>query len=293
MKKSKIILITLSALLLTSCNSKSTQNLEAENNSELQNNPTESYYDTSVTFSNDIDIIDDTDSISQANHETQTDTANIENIPKNYKINSLVFPSGNDELTEYNADILNIEPFTVNITLPEKWQINLDKPDGTAFAYSLGFSTYYIYDENNICIGTAGYNVIPDLADEDMMPTAIYSQIDLGNDYRFDIREKYDIVTSTENFEAAITDVYYSNAFNNGNCEITNRGIVAYDLSKGVYAAFEFDAEALSKEECVKAAESISISDRITAAATALYGRVVYGNKRYISNRITAAATAP
>ncbi len=268
MKKSKIILITLSALLLTSCSSKSAQNPEAENNSELQNNQTELNYDTSVTFSNDIDIIDDTDSISQANHETQTDTTNNENNSENYKVNSLVFPSGNDELTEYNADILNIEPFTINITLPEKWQINFDKPDGTAFAYSLCFSTYYIYDENNTCIGTAGYNLIPDLADGDMMPAAIYSQIDLGNDYRFDIREKYDIITSTENLETAITDVYYSNVFNNGNGEMTNRGIVAYDLSKGVYAAFEFDAEALSQEECVKAAESISISNKITAAAT-------------------------
>lgn len=271
MKKSKIILITLSALLLTSCSSKSTQNLEAENNPESQNNTTELYYDTSVTFSNNsnnIGVIDDTDSISQANQKTQADTVNTENNSENYKINSLVFPSGNDKLTEYNADILNIEPFTVNITLPEKWQINLDKPDDTAFAYSLGFSTYYIYDENNTCIGTAGYNLIPDLADEDMMPAAIYSQIDLGNDYRFDIREKYDIITSTENFETAITDVYYSNVFNNGNGEMTNRGIVAYDLSKGVYVAFEFDAEALSQEECVKAAESISISDKITAAAT-------------------------
>ena len=102
-----------------------------------------------------------------------------------------------------------------------------------------------------------------------MIPVTVYIQIDLGNDYRFDIREKYDIVTSTENFETAVTDAYYSNVFNNGNGEITNRGIVKYGLSKGIYAVFEFDAESLSQEECAKIAQSISISGKITAAVTA------------------------
>ena len=92
-----------------------------------------------------------------------------------------------------------------------------------------------------------------------MIPAAIYSQIGLGNDYRFDIREKYEIVKNSDTFETALTDVYYSDSFNDTNGEMINKGIVAYDTSKGIYIAFELNKDVLTEKQYTEIAESIDI----------------------------------
>lgn len=156
-------------------------------------------------------------------HETDKDalpsiseTSQTEELAT-YAENILVFPLANDKMTEYNTDILGIENFSVSFLLPDGWTIQ-DKSDNDASdIYRSVFSAYYIYNENNSCVGTVGYNIIPtELSGDDLIPNAIYNQIALGNEYFFDIREKYNIVNTFDTGETAITDVYFSDVITEG-----------------------------------------------------------------------------
>ena len=185
----------------------------------------------------------------------------LENTDENYQLNNILFPNGKDEITEYNKEILAIDPFTISFVLPCGWNIESEKPNANSYIYNATvFSTQYIYNENNICVGAVGYNVIPDLSEDELIPAAIYGQIAIGNGYRFDIREKYDIIKSSDTYESALTDVYYSNVFNNDNGEKLNKGIVMYDTTIGVYIAFEFDSNTLIEKDYNKIAESLEIT---------------------------------
>lgn len=174
---------------------------------------------------------------------------------------TLVFPSGNDKITEYNTDILGIENFSVSFLLPDGWTIQAKSENNVSDIYRSIFSAYYIFNENNSCVGTVGYNVIPtDLSGDELTPNAIYNQIALGNDYCFDIREKYDVINTSDTGETAITDVYYSEVITEGNGEKFNTGILMYDSSCGVYVAFDLDSKALTYAQCTNIAKSIMIS---------------------------------
>ncbi len=174
--------------------------------------------------------------------------------------NTLVFPSENDEITEYNKAVLDIEKFTVSFLLPDGWHTEEKSSDDISKAYASVFSPHYIFDENDNCVGLVGYNIIPqELSGEELIPNAIYNQIALGNDYCFDIREKYDVVSSSETCEKALTEVYYSDVITEGNGEKYNKGILAYDSLLGVYIAFDIDSTALTDGQCADIAESIKL----------------------------------
>lgn len=91
------------------------------------------------------------------------ETEQLENTDENYQLNNILFPNGKDEITEYNKEILTIEPFTISLMLPCGWNIESEKSNADSYIYNATvFSTQYIYNENNICVGAVGYNVIPD-----------------------------------------------------------------------------------------------------------------------------------
>lgn len=189
---------------------------------------------------------------------SETSEADLKN--KGFTENTIVFPSGNDEVTEYNKDILNIEKFSVNVLLPDGWGIKAKNENDKSNVYSSVFSIYYIFDENNNIVGTVGYNIIPtELSENDLIANVIYNQIALGNDYCFDIREKYDVVSSSDTCEIAITDVYYSEVITEGNGVKYNTGILMYDSLCGVYVAFDLDSKALTYAQCIDIAKSIKI----------------------------------
>ena len=200
-----------------------------------------------------------------------------------YSEHIIEFPSGNDEETEYNQEALTVDAFTLKVALPDGWSVS-DQTDG-AYGLMSCFSKNYIYDQNGECIGAVGYNVVPSDLDEDsLIPIAIYNQIALGNDYCFDVKENYDVVSSSDKGETALTDVYYSPAITGGSEEKKNKGIVSYDWTHGVYVAVELEDDALSDETYSYIANSLSLDcsfngesdgkDQTEAYAVTQYGNV-------------------
>lgn len=202
--------------------------------------------------------VSDTSGASDVSEEISVETTGGQK--SGFTENTVVFPSGNDEITEYNKEVLNIEKFKVSFILPDGWHIEEKNSDDISKAYISVFSPNYIFDGNDNCIGLVGYNIIPQgLSGEEFIPNAIYNQIALGNDYCFDIREKYDVIGSSETGETALTNVYYSDVVTEGNGEKYNKGILAYDSLLGVYAAFDIDSTALTDEQCTDIADSIKL----------------------------------
>ncbi|MDE6709829.1 MAG: hypothetical protein K2J76_05010, partial [Oscillospiraceae bacterium] len=170
---------------------------------------------------------------------------------------SVEFPSGTDEITEYNKHIFDIDKFTASFSLPAGWSVT----DEASPEYPLigAWSARYFYSGDGKCVGAIGYNIIPELSEEEMkIPAAIYSQIALGNDYQFSVRARYDIVKSDDNSETALTDVYYSDVIT-GDGEKFNKGILMLDRTMGVYVAAEFESTALTDEQHRQIAESMAL----------------------------------
>ncbi|MCM1330035.1 MAG: hypothetical protein NC253_11415 [Ruminococcus sp.] len=173
---------------------------------------------------------------------------------------SLDFPSGGEEVAEYNKEVLEINGFTLTFSLPSGWSVTDEVSD--KFPLTGTFSARYIYDESGVCAGAAGYNAIPELSEEEMkIPAAVYNQIALGNDYQFAVRNRYETVRSGDGFETALTDVYHSDSVNNGDGEKINKGILSLDRRAGVYAAIELDGS-VSDELHREIAESVKITQK-------------------------------
>ena len=155
-------------------------------------------------------------------------------------VTKIIFPSGMDEVYDYNAAILERNSFCVSMVLPEGWSVSNVEPGDEKHIYFGLYSIYQIYDENRVKIGSVGYNIIPDDAQgETLTPMYIYNQIAIGNNYHFEIRDDYTVVKSTERTETAITRVYLSPQINGSDEESWNAGIVSYDLDEGVYIGIE------------------------------------------------------
>lgn len=191
---------------------------------------------------------------SGSNSESEKETAYV--VLDDYFENGIVFPSGNDEVTEYNKNILGVSAFTLKIALPDDWSVS--EKDDDVYELMSCFSINYIYNDNNECVGKVGYNMMPsDFDKENFIPIAVYNQIALGNDYRFDVKEKYDVLKSANKSEIALTNVFYSAVVTDDNSEKNNKGIVMYDLEYNVYVAIEFENDALSDEQYSYIANSL------------------------------------
>lgn len=168
------------------------------------------------------------------------------------------FPSGTDEITEYNKHIFDIDKFAASFSLPSGWKVTDEA--SSEYSFLTAWSVRYFYSGDGKCVGAIGYNIIPELSEEEMkIPAAIYSQIALGNGYQFAVRARYDIVKSNDNSETALTDVYYSEAVT-GDGEKVNKGILILDRAMGVYAAAEFESGALTDEQHRQIADSMELT---------------------------------
>lgn len=215
---------------------------------------------TTLLFSGCSKDIDTNDFTHTSETSLSTDTETAADLNSGFTERTVIFPSGNDEKTDYNKAVLDIDKFTVSFLLPDRWHTEEKSNDDISKSYASVFSPYYILDENENCVGLVGYNIIPqELSGEELVPNAIYNQIALGNDYCFDIREKYDVVSSSETGETALTEVYYSDVITEGNGEKYNKGILAYDSLLGAYIAFDIDSTAVTYGEFTNIAESIKL----------------------------------
>lgn len=109
-------------------------------------------------------------------------------LPNGYILHEMIFPESDAEKTDYNKDIFEITPFKIQVAFPEKWSIGEFDSQKNTYLYSGTWARVGIYDEDNKCIGAVGYNIfeIDEEAEDELM--AVYNQIALGNDYRFDVK---------------------------------------------------------------------------------------------------------
>lgn len=167
---------------------------------------------------------------------------------------SLTFPYYEDEKTAYNAEIFARQ---VRVSFPHAAEWELRKAGEDSLLLSGAWSRVDIYDGDAL-IGTLGYNIIPQEADETDDPMAVYSQIALGNDYQFAVRDSYEAVRTWETGESALVDVYYapgiSDRYPDGQI---NRGVVAYDRETGTYVAFDLDAGLVTQQQARRIAEQL------------------------------------
>lgn len=250
MKKFALAIALCFLFSLTACGSDNTEPIDSSEPQDTQSAPLDDAETPDVTTdASQSDETNQTDEADEVNETDQTDESS--------SAQTITFPSGTDELTEYNSDILDIPEFTLSITLPDGWTVS-DEGDFN-FPASL-FSIKYILDDSGKAVGAMGYNIISsELSDEEKeTPMAIYSPISLGNHYCFQVRYDYDKVSDADGFECALTHVYSSELMT-GDEEKTDPGIVIYSLGAGAFVGIEFAAD--TPEETVRnIAESMAIN---------------------------------
>ena len=175
----------------------------------------------------------------------------------NSKAITISFPSSDYEKTEFNASLYAIDPFSLSIKLPDNWSVEERKSEDEFILLSV-FSKYNIRNEDNVLVGVVGYNIYEPFENLIDDPRSIYSQLALGNNYQFNVRDTYDVISETENGVTAMVDVFYSASINNGE-EKHNNGILSYNKDLLVYVAFEFNSEKIKDEQIREIAKSILI----------------------------------
>lgn len=170
----------------------------------------------------------------------------------------VTFPASDEGKTEFNAAIYEIEPFNLSIELPDGWMLRGWEPD-KGFDFLPLFSKLLVLDGNGECLGVIGYTTYEPYEGAEDNPQAIYGHIALGNDYQFDVRNNYRVVSETDSGTTAIVDVYYSASINSG-AEKLNKGIVSYNKDLLVYIAMELDGGRVSDGQAADIADSMNIS---------------------------------
>ena len=175
---------------------------------------------------------------------------------------NVTFPVSDKGKTEYNTAIYEIEPFALSVQLPEKWSYKEREPgsnfDNHSAFIEVIWSVLDIYNENGERVGAVGYNTYEEYEGAENDPRAIYSQIALGNNYHFDVRDSYTVIKETDSGITATADVYYSASINNG-IEMTNKGILSYNRNLLVYIAMEFESALITDEQITNIAQSILV----------------------------------
>lgn len=175
---------------------------------------------------------------------------------------SIVFPAYQGGETEYNAEIYEIDPFTLYIDLPDGWSVKM--PAAIDQKAALPFTPVYLFDGDTY-MGYIGYNTFT-LYEEDDVPEGdfyktVYGAIRLGSLYRWD---EYIPISTTNTTETALATVHTKEEVEGQSAaawpEITVPGILSYDKDMLVYVVIQFEKDAVSEDELKAIAKSITLS---------------------------------
>lgn len=189
-------------------------------------------------------------------------------VPSGYTAHKLIFPVSQTGKTKDNASIYQLKPFTLSFILPKNWRLQQagsqsNKKSQPFYLYKGLYSVIDIMDGKK-CVGAIGYNTYKLYKGAENLPSAIFSQIDLGSGYSFDVHDAYKPVKTIGSMTTAITDVDYSANFmarlGLTPTQKTNWGILCHDKKRLVYVAAEFDKRAETKKRINAIANSFQIS---------------------------------
>ena len=192
-------------------------------------------------------------------------------LPSATEPHEIVFPASQKDRTEYNAAIYDIEPFLLRFRLPKGWTAR-ERESGEAEEFPLVgvFSIMDIYDAQGAHAGAVGYNLCEIYEGEEDNPQALYSQLTVSNHYCFIVQsdtglkgQNYVPVREDEDFACALAPVGYFPPAAAEEDVTVNKGILARDKTRQVYIAMEFASEALTDEQYIALAQSVSIVPRL------------------------------
>ncbi len=181
--------------------------------------------------------------------------------PQPDETHTITFPTSDKGKTEFNAAAYEIAPFELSFALPAGWSVKeREQPElvDDEIALSGVWSIHDIYAPNGDRVGAVGYNTYEEYEGAEDNPQAIYNQIALGNNYRFNVRDSYTKVKQAEYGITAKCDVYYSANMNDG-AEKPNYGVVSNHKDLLVYVAMEFISDGFSERRVRQIAESIKL----------------------------------
>ncbi len=182
-------------------------------------------------------------------------------------IHAIKFPAYNQR-TESNSAIFDIEPFILEMYLPDGWSINTKGENDKKYSLMGLWTPMGIYNEKNEYVGAVGYNIYEETEGMENSPQAIYSQITLDNHYHFNTQPTenkgdYQLIYENSKGGNAVTKVYTSASLAKelgyDKDEIVNYGILSYNKDLKVYIAAEIDSEKITKDDLEVIAMNIRI----------------------------------
>lgn len=156
------------------------------------------------------------------------------------------FPAHEFDKTEYNMQIFEIEPFTLQIALPENWSVVCPQNEEEArLGGAGGFSPVLIYEGDQL-LGSICYNTfeVPREGEYGIEYVAIYNQLMLGAHNNWN--NEYQVVTESGTACTATCKICVDDPKTGE--EKFYPGILSYDKELGVYIAIDFIAGELGDE---------------------------------------------
>lgn len=172
--------------------------------------------------------------------------------------NTVTFPAYYDMVTEHNAEIFEVLPFEVSISLPEGWSISVPEEKG-------GFSAVELRDENGRVIGGADFNTYEIY--EGMTPDSpeyyrmVYNQLMLNSMVSWD--HEYTPVKREGGFCSATCRVISDEP---ELADVSSYGILAHSDDIRAYVNISVDAE-LEPELHADIARSVEFSEDVEGIA--------------------------
>ena len=174
------------------------------------------------------------------------------------------FPAHQFMRTEYNAAVLDIQPFTLSLELPEGWSVQV--PDGSEYSeyvISSENSVVYLCNEDHVRVGTVDYDTFELSyegadADNEIPYRAVYSDLMLSNHRTWDC--DYTVVKNEGSVNAATCKILSSAMASGTGEEETTPAALAYNSELFVYVKLSFDDGTVTEAQLEAIARSIDIS---------------------------------
>ena len=173
--------------------------------------------------------------------------AHVEATDTKANVYHIQFPAHEFGKTEYNTQIFDIEPFTLQIALPKEWSVVCPQDEEEAEQGGAGgFSSVLLYEGDKL-LGSICYNTfeVPQEGEYGIEYVAIYNQLMLGAHVNWN--NEYQPVIESETTCTATCKIYIDDVETRE--EKYYPAILSYDKELGVYITIDFIAGGLEDKD--------------------------------------------